>query len=237
MRLIQVLLILLLLATAPAAANPYSGEVALVVIDPGHGGSDPGAIGNGVEEKDLTLSISTLLCDELEERGYETAMTREDDTYLGLQERCDLANSLPFDISGYPVFVSIHINSAEASSARGFEVYVRDSSKQSLMLSPSTSDELALKYSSYTNHQLNSYHNAVSTRLATLITEEVASSFPQIRIRGVKSNDYWVLNATWMPSVLVEVGFISNSEEAEMMASPTFQENFASALADAISSL
>ena len=77
----------------------------------------------------------------------------------------------------------------------------------------------------------------VSAQLAENICSAFASAFPDVNMRGVKSEEFWVLNATWMPSVLVEVGFISNSDEARRMADDGFQRTLASAIADALEAL
>ena len=238
-REVRRLAIIAILVLLPLAlwANPYRGEPSLVVIDAGHGGSDPGALGSAVQEKELTLSISLALADELAERGMATFLTRNDDSFLSLQERCGLANGSDFDIKGYPIFVSIHINSATNSEAEGFEVYVKTGDRRVAMLDEATSDKLALKYSSYTNAQLNAYKDIVSLSLADSICRAFGDTFPGIPMRGVKSGDFWVLNGTWMPSVLVEVGFISNPEEEERMATASFQEALASLIADAIEEL
>ncbi len=230
-------IILLLVQSWILWANPYSGPVSLVVIDAGHGGRDPGAVSGRLEEKDLTLSISLELERELEARGYEVYMTRDGDVFLELQERCDAANSQDFDISGYPVFISIHINSSAGGDASGFEVYVRQTERDVAFLSAATSDTLALKYSSYTNRQLNAYEARVSSELAEAICRNFSQEFPRVPMRGVKSGDLWVLNGTWMPSVLVEAGFISNDEEADRMASDSFQKQLAVVIADALQEL
>lgn len=215
-------------------ASPYEGGVILVIIDAGHGGSDPGASAFGCDEKDLTLSIARALESELAGRGVETVMIRDDDRYISLEERCDEANSQNFDLSGYPVFVSLHINSAENPAAEGFEVYTRPEEHETAMLSQSSSDSLMLKYSDYTAGQLSRLSWRVSSRLAENICAEVAESLPELRMRGVKSENFWVLNGTWMPSVLVEAGFISNRSEASLMGTEDFQERLARAIADAV---
>lgn len=230
-------LALLMLLPVMLLANPYRGDVGTVVIDAGHGGSDPGALGQNVQEKDLTLSIAQALQSELEERGCTTLMTRDDDSTLSLEERCDVANSADFPIDAYPIFVSIHINSAHSEAAEGFEVYVKSADKRVDMLDEATSDKLALKYSSYSNAQLNAYKDIVSLSLADGICRRYEEAFPDIPMRGVKSGDLWVLNGTWMPSVLVEVGFISNPEEEARMASPDYQRKLAEIIAQAIEDL
>ena len=90
MKRLLVFLCILAASLSTLVANPYSGNVSLVVIDAGHGGGDPGAMANSLVEKDLTLSISLALEQELEKRGVGTLMTREDDTFLELQERLHL---------------------------------------------------------------------------------------------------------------------------------------------------
>ena len=105
-------LLILIMCLLEAAADPFSTHVSAVILDAGHGGKDPGASANGLEEKELTLEIVMKLKAELEDRGYEVILTRSDDSYLELGERSDIANSADFDISGFPVFISIHINSA-----------------------------------------------------------------------------------------------------------------------------
>lgn len=230
-------LVSLILLPAMLLANPYRGDVGTVVIDPGHGGSDPGALGQTVQEKELTLSIALALQSELEERGCTTFMTRDDDSTLTLEQRCDAANGADFPIEDYPIFVSIHINSAQNEAAEGFEVYVKSADKRVDMLDEATSDKLALKYSSYSNAQLNAYKDIVSLSLADGICRRHEEAFPDIPMRGVKSGDFWVLNGTWMPSVLVEVGFISNAEEESRMASPEYQRKLAEIIAQAIEDL
>ena len=100
-------LLILILCLLEAAADPFSTHVSAVILDAGHGGKDPGALANGLEEKELTLEIVMKLKAELEDRGYEVILTRSDDSYLELGERSDIANSADFDISGFPVFPAI----------------------------------------------------------------------------------------------------------------------------------
>ena len=234
MRVRLKVLILLLFVSLSLYANPFSSEISLVIIDAGHGGKDPGAISNGVNEKDIVLSISKYLDEELKERGFNTLLTRTGDSFLELQERSDIANSASFDISGYPIFISIHANSASSSDASGFEVFIRSSEKKGAFISKATSDKLLLKYSSYTNSQLNRYVNIVNSRLSNTVVESVRNNFPSLKIRGVKEGDLWVLNATWMPAILIEVGFITNERERSNLTSEDYQRRMAAAIASAI---
>ena len=230
-------LLILIMCLLEAAADPFSTHVSAVILDAGHGGKDPGASANGLEEKELTLEIVMKLKAELEDRGYEVILTRSDDSYLELGERSDIANSADFDISGFPVFISIHINSAASASASGFEVYVKRSDHDVAMLSASSGDKLMLKYAGYDNASLNYFLNRVNLRLASLICSGFSEEFPSLSMRGVKSEDFYVLNTAWMPAVLVEVLFISNRDDARMMADDGFQRSLASVIADAVDNL
>lgn len=230
-------LLILILCLFDAAADPFSTHVSAVILDAGHGGKDPGASANGLEEKELTLEIVMKLKAELEERGYDVILTRSDDSYLELGERSDIANSADFDISGFPVFISIHINSAASASASGFEVYVKRSDHDVAMLSASSGDKLMLKYAGYDNASLNYFLNRVNLRLASLICSGFSEEFPSLSMRGVKSEDFYVLNTAWMPAVLVEVLFISNRDDVRMMADDGFQRSLASVIADAVDNL
>ena len=230
-------LLILILCLLEAAADPFSTHVSAVILDAGHGGKDPGASANGLEEKELTLEIVMKLKDELEKRGYDVTLTRSDDSYLELGERSDIANSADFDISGFPVFISIHINSAASTSASGFEVYVKRSDHDVAMLSASSGDKLMFKYSDYDNDSLNDLLNSANLRLASLICSGFKEEFPSLSMRGVKSEDFYVLNTAWMPAVLVEVLFISNKDDARMMSDDDFQRSLSSVIADAVDNL
>jgi len=228
------LLAILLFSLSSLFANPYSGGVSLFVIDPGHGGKDPGAQGFGKNEKDINLAVSLLVAENLEKAGRSAVLTRSDDRFLELGTRCDIANSATFEKSGYPLFVSIHVNSAQNGDASGFEVFVKDEKKLIPMLSKVTNPILLSKYASYTPSQLNRYKDLVSRRVADSVVSSVQRSFPLARIRGVKKGDLYVLNCTWMPSILIELGFISNEEENGRLGDGSWQQRMAAAISDAL---
>ncbi|MDD6484931.1 MAG: N-acetylmuramoyl-L-alanine amidase family protein [Clostridiales bacterium] len=179
----------------------------LIVIDAGHGGSDPGAIGtlNGerVNESDLTLQIAYKVKSILESAGYTVLMTREDDTYKTLVERPTLANDYHAAI-----FVSIHINSADPSSANGTEVY-------------------------YAASNNGDSYGVSSSQLAKNILNRMLAYMGSVN-RGVKTAEHAVTKRTDMPSCLVEVGFISNSDELSKMVDETYQYQAAQGIAEGI---
>ena len=171
----------------------------LIVIDAGHGGRDPGAIGTKVKEKDIALKTSLMLEKYLKAEGFKVYMTRSRDEYIGLYERADIANDLNADM-----FISIHANAATNSSASGLEVlYASDGAKMGQGLADSIQKQLV--------------------------------SYLKGRDRGiVKRPNLVVLRETKMPSVLVEIGFVSNPIEQEKLMDPTYLDNAAKAILEGI---
>lgn len=235
MKKLSILLVLIILAL-PLYANPFRGNVSLVIIDAGHGGKDPGAMSGSVMEKDIVLGVARALEEELSSFT-DVLLTREGDTFLELQERCNLANSSPFELEGYPLFISLHVNAAENPSAAGFEIYVKQKARNLTLLSKSTSDALISKYAPYTNSQVNGYINTVNSYLASKLESAISRAFPLLKDRGVKEGNLWVLNQTFMPACLIELGFITNDGDREKLTDPLWQKKMASAIADAVKSL
>jgi N-acetylmuramoyl-L-alanine amidase len=177
-----------------------------VCIDPGHGGSDPGAVGpSGSTEKARVLSISLKLSNLLENSGYEVSMTRDTDkdvAYPGaslgeeLQARCNVANEFEADL-----FVSIHANAATSPTAHGTETFFHPSSEAGQELADAIHDEM--------------------TKIG--FTD-----------RGTKTMTFYVLAHTNMPAVLVETAFISNKDEEAFLASGEGQDRTAQAIAKGI---
>lgn len=228
------LILSLLILSLSLYANPYKGKIGLIVLDAGHGGNDPGAVIGNIYEKDIVLNITKELNNLLVNAGYNTILTREDDTFLSLQVRCDFAQSQSFELGTYPIFVSIHANSSTSKEASGYEVYTKQASKKATMLSKVSSDEIILTYSAYSNKQLNSFLNTASKNLATAIDSQIKKTLPDLRQRGVKEADFWVLNASYMPAVLIEVGFMTNDEELKNLTNTSWQKRMAEAIFKAI---
>lgn len=228
---------------ALAARSARAPGVRTVVIDPGHGGSETGAIGPaGTPEKELTLLISRSLAARLrEELRVQAVLTREEDVDLGLDERSALANQYRADL-----FVSIHLNSsARGGGARGAETYI---------LSLQASDQRAADAAALENYvgegvadpgseqfdlQLllwdlaQSQHLAASQQLAALIQEELDRQLG-LRDRGVKQAPFRVLMGAAMPAVLVELGFISSRDEEAQLREPAYRAELVEALVRAI---
>lgn len=186
-----------------------------VVIDPGHGGHDPGAIGvNGLKEKNVNLDISNRLVQELSKMGYETIMTRDADQYLTLQERITFANN-----SGGDLFVSIHSNSHPNNSARGTLVLYYDDTYQQADYPASSAMRLL---------------SAENKALALSIQDHVIQQVNTLD-RGIVPSGIFVVRNGIMPSVLIEAAFLSNKDDAKLLATESFRAAIASGIAKGIS--
>ncbi|MEX1029598.1 MAG: N-acetylmuramoyl-L-alanine amidase [Paenibacillaceae bacterium] len=186
-----------------------------VVIDPGHGGHDPGAIGvNGLKEKNINLDISKKLAQELNNMGYDTIMTRETDTYLTLQERVTFANR-----SGGDIFVSIHANSHPNESAHGTLVLYYDDAYPNA------------NYPASSTMRLLSDENKA---LARSIQDDVILQVNTFD-HGIVPSVVFVVRNGIMPSVLIETAFVSNKEDARLLDTESFRTAVASGIAKGIS--
>ncbi len=220
----------------------------LVVIDPGHGGSDPGAIGaGGSREKDIALALGLALARELAaDPDIEVRLTRDTDILVPLWERGSRATEWKGERPG--VFLSIHANALpERPGVRGFETYflsearteheARVAAAENAPMergqdddSPSASDPLLASIL----RDLRTFdHQHWSALLAEMVQRELSSFHPGSD-RGVKQGPFAVITNSLMPSVLVELGFVTNREEERLMTSPDFHRNAARALAAAV---
>ena len=229
-----------------AGPSLYDG-VRVVVIDPGHGGADPGAIGSGsLREKDVALGIGLRLAQYLEGRPeLEVHLLRDDDTFVDVWERGQIATDLKGDRPG--VFVSIHANSFPARrEARGFETYFLSDARTEherrvsaienapLTMNPDFADEEQLEELDFILRDLKNYDHAHWSRnLASLVQDELDDFHPGPN-RGVKQGVLAVLTNALMPSVLIEVGYLSNPQEAPILGRDDFQEDSAEAIGDAV---
>jgi N-acetylmuramoyl-L-alanine amidase len=229
-------------APAAPAAGPRPEPVALrsIVLDPGHGGHDSGAVGaSGLQEKDLTLDVARRLGAVLqEELGVRVTLTRSRDVFVPLRERTALANRQKADL-----FVSIHVNAARGASASGTETY---------FLSSEATDNSARAAAAFENKVIElepgsrgasrdllrsilwdlaqSEFQQESSRLAEGLQDSLERALRQPS-RGVKQAPFYVLGGAAMPAVLVEIGFISNAHEEERLQDEGYRDRIARALA------
>lgn len=179
----------------------------LVVLDAGHGGSDPGASGNGLKEKDINLAVTKEVGKILSDEGIRVAYTRNDDSFVALGDRPNIAN-----MYNASIFVSIHCNSNISSSPSGTETYC---------YYPLSDPNLYI--------QKDERYN-----LALRIQQEMIAALG-LNNRGVKQANFQVLRQTDMPSALVEMAFISNPSDAALLAQGSVQKQAAKAIAKGIS--
>lgn len=192
---------------AGLVSSPYISMAAKVVVDPGHGGSDPGAIGiNGLYEKNVNTDISLRLQEMLLRNGYDVIMTRDTDRSLSLQERVDIARNANADI-----FVSIHANAHSSSSVRGTMVLYHDASK------PNPSYPASEEMKALSPH---------SRQLAQLVQSSILEQVPNVD-RGLVPSSAYVVRMGNIPSILVETAFLSNGQDAKLLESPAIREKYA----------
>lgn len=243
-RPLTLFLVLLVLALFPvsAASDPFSYPVSTVILDAGHGGKDPGAsasfsfTGGTVNESDLVLDITKRVFALLavEKPSLNLVMTRIDDTYISLAERSKIAYTTPLAPQSSILFVSIHINSAQSREATGFEVLTKRQEKRVTFLdehTPITNIPLFAPFTALTlNRMLNQRNLVVAKTFEEALSQQMLTS----RNRGIKERDLYVLNASRVPSVLLELGFLSNEDEARNILSPAWRQQVANAIAKAI---
>lgn len=234
-------LLFAVLALCVNTAFPQAKDaIKKVVIDAGHGGSDIGAPGSMSKEKDVNLAVALELGKQIKETcpDVEVYYTRKTDTYPTLYERCNYANNQHADL-----FISIHCNASTNKTAHGTETFVMglDKSEHNLEVarrenaSMLLEDDYKTKYGGFNPNSPESYvifslyaNNYLdnSTKLAAKVQKNLVSTtgFPD---RKVQQAGFWVLHAVAMPSILVELGFISNPEEEKKLIDKDFQKKMA----------
>ncbi len=209
-----------------------------IVIDPGHGGKEVGAVGpNGLMEKDVTLTVARKLANALQLKlGTRVVLTREDDSIVSLDQRTAIANQYKADL-----FLSVHMNAAVVKGAKGSETYFLslDASDELARRAAETENASAMEANATSDLKLILWDLAQqeylqeSSRFAQAIQEEMNSA-TGVENRGVKQAPFKVLVGATMPAALVEVGFITNPSEETKLRSEDFQNMMVDALARAV---
>jgi N-acetylmuramoyl-L-alanine amidase len=224
---------------APTLLPSVSSRQQVIVIDPGHGGSETGAAGpEGVYEKDLVLSIARKLKGMIESRiGARVILTRDDDRVVSLDDRTALANNNKADL-----FISIHANATVRGQARGAESYflsTRATDDEARNLAAVENNAIGLNQDETANvgsdlklilwDMAQTEYLAESSRLAEMIQQELNSALG-IENRGIKQAPFRVLMGATMPAVLIEVGFINNPAEEKLLKDSEYQTKIARAI-------
>ena len=225
-----------------------SREVRTIVIDPGHGGKDPGAQGKKANEKDIVLAVAKLLRKNLADEGFNVKLTRSKDVFIELGQRANLANQWDGDL-----FISLHCNAIDASEERkrviqGYQFYVlrapeseedkaiarRENAVATLYGEKNAKDELSPLEWFKLEARLEQYKQT-----SYLFTEKLLDSFEDGKIKrmgtGVGGAGFMVLVGAMMPAVLIELGFISNEEDENYMITKVGQQDLADRIAEAVS--
>jgi N-acetylmuramoyl-L-alanine amidase len=235
-------------SSATPAAAPARGPVSLarqlglgasrIVIDPGHGGHDPGALGEGVSEANVVLDVAIRLEALLVATGVDVMLTRRSDEFIPLDKRPAIATREQADL-----FLSIHANASRAQSARGIETYVLN------FATDSNAEAVAARENASTEHTISSLPDIVraialhskldeSRNFAGLVQRTLVSQLrPANRglvDHGVKQAPFVVLVGAEMPSILAEVAFITNPQEARLLKTDAYRQRIAQALFDAV---
>ncbi len=213
--------------------------VRTIVIDPGHGGKDPGAIAFGMKEKDIVLKVAKSLGTQLVQKyNAKVILTREDDRFLPLEERTAIANTNDADL-----FISLHVNAHPSPKVSGFETY---------FLNLSTSEEamrVAARENATSTHQMSDLQDILSeimqnskinesARLAQQVHSSIESGMNSkpyvLKDMGVKQAPFYVLIGAEMPAILIELAFISNPRDAQLLANNQFIEILTQQISDGV---
>jgi len=209
-------------------------KVRTIVIDPGHGGKDPGATKSGMCEKNFVLDIAKRLRNLLKSKGfYEVRMTRETDVFIPLEERTDFANQ-----NGADLFVSIHINASKSPDVRGIETYYLslandEESRLTAAFENASADRGIRDLASLIGRLLKSTKITESRAFANVVQSHLCQTTKACD-RGVRRAPFIVLIGANAPSILVELGFISNEQDEELLNSDEYKDKLANALMDSI---
>lgn len=217
-------------------------KIRRIVLDPGHGGHDPGAVGSsGLQEKDVVLSIGLNLRDKIkEELGLDVVMTRSSDVFIPLEERTAIANKVNADL-----FVSIHANAAPNRNAAGIETYYLNLAKTEKVAQLAAKENgtslekvstlQAILFDLMANYKLNDSAH-LAEEVQKVLHKTVKSDYPDTKNLGVKQGPFYVLVGASMPSILTEVAFISNHTEEARLKDPVFLDLAADGIMEGIRS-
>jgi N-acetylmuramoyl-L-alanine amidase len=228
---------------APATPAPVAESRPLIVLDPGHGGVDNGASApSGIHEKDITLAFALQLRDMLVASGkFDVALTRDDDTYLTLNERVDLARQNKADL-----LISLHADTFQEADIRGASIYTRDERAADIL--DKVLSEGETRADVVAGHLPPDANPAVAEILVDLMRRQmrqqaylaagdiVKAMEPSVTLRRfpVRQGDFFVLQAPDIPSLLIELGFMSNSADIQNLESQQWRDKVVAAIATGV---
>ncbi len=221
-------------------------RIAAIIIDPGHGGKDPGAIGEfgsgkgrfRILEKDVALSVGKDVHARLAARYPEKSLliTREGDTYPTLDERVDMANELELGINEAIIFISIHANASFNTAASGFEVWYLNPDYRRTVVDEKKAAGVDTQVLPILNAMLEEEYTTESVFLAKSILSGIKERAGSDAVdRGLRAEEWFVVRNAKMPSVLVELGFVTNEAEARRLADPAYLRKLSDGIYNGIS--
>ena len=211
--------------------NSTMFKVGAILIDAGHGGKDPGALKtykvNGkditIKEKDINLKVAKLLGERLKTAypDKQIILTRDKDVFLTLQERTEIANNVKVKEDEAVLFISVHVNSSLNKTSSGYEVWYLSPGYRRTVLDKSSTDDNSLF--PILNSMLEEEYTTESIMIAKFIMDGLQSQIgDQSKARGIKAEEWFVVKNSNMPSVLIELGFVSNEKEALLLNNDTY---------------
>ena len=234
-------------ADIAAASNKLSKKQKaskIIVLDPGHGGDDVGALSQNkkLREKDIVLNVSKKTASLLKERGYKVLFTRSNDRFIKLRSRTSFAND-----KGAHLFISIHANAApnkeKAKSMNGIETFFLSPSRSERSMNAANLENKAdtdemnyftkLSFLNFLNREKIIASNKLAIDIQAGLLKSVRASY-KVSDGGVREAPFWVLVGALMPAVLIEIGYISHPEESQKIANSKYQDHIAKGIADGV---
>lgn len=206
-----------------------------IVIDAGHGGKDAGAFRGNLLEKNVTLKVAKKVNELLKNKfpDKKIILTRDKDVFLSLDKRSEIANNVSIKY-GSSIFVSIHVNASKSPKAYGFETwYIVDSYKRNVIEKNKVSNDKDISsiLNSMINEELYEESKTFAMKVQNALDKKIGN---ETLNRGVKENIYFVVKNSFMPAVLVEVGFLSNKREANQLTNEAYLNKLATGIVNGI---
>lgn len=240
----KIITLLFVITALLPQANAYT-----LVIDAGHGGKDPGAVGKNIYEKDLNLALALKIGEKIKQKypNVKVVYTRDTDVFVPLQKRSEIANNNKADL-----FISIHANSSESKESQGLETFILGTDKMEKNLDVAMRENAVMMlesdykttYQGFNPNSIDSYimfelmQNTFmdqSLQFATLVQQKCVEQLKR-KDRGVRQAAFWVLLKTACPAILFEMGFVSHPEEEKFLSNNDKLDQMAQAITEAFES-
>ncbi len=220
--------------TAKSLVEQLGLKVRTIMIDPGHGGKDPGAVYNNVLEKNIALKMSKVLGNMLKEKGFEVLYTRTTDVFVPLEERTAMANSKNVDL-----FISVHANAHRNRNVRGFEVYylnfaqtedaMRVAARENAVSTQKISDLQYILTDLMLSSKINESRE-LANKIHGITIDHVRSKYSSVNDNGIRQAPFYVLMGARMPAILLEMGYMTNEQDLKLLLSDEFIKRMAGGL-------